>query len=136
MKNLFLFILLFVCFSASSHNIEPEETPKALFTLTVNFSAGECDNPKKAWTKLHNELAAIKANFPNMVVVQITGHSWEGDINGVPLCSCRANRVLNEVNRWGASNGMASSSGITFCQTHRHSGPENQRVEIIIDAFL
>lgn len=136
MKNLILFCLLFLSISASSHQIEPEEKPKALFTLTVNFNAGECDNPKKAWTKLHNELAAIKANSPNMAVVQITGHSWEGNINGVPLCSCRANRVLQEVNRWSASNNVGQSSGITFCQTHIHSGPENQRVEIIIDAFL
>ncbi len=131
MQNLLLLLFTVFSFSQDQQIFEKE---KSFYTLTVNFQQGSCDNPQKAWQNLHSQLSAIKAVLPNMAVVQVIGHSWEGNVNGVPLCSCRAQKVLNFFNRWASSNSVGQSFGIATCQTHIHSGSENQRVEILIDA--
>jgi hypothetical protein len=152
MKHLFL--LIAVAFSFMSCNkyetIDPTIDPAndiviqkqtkssgVLYTITVPFAAGSCTISNKAKTKLQNELQAISAQHSNMALVQVTGHHWEGNTTtGVPLCDCRANTTLSEFNRWAASNGVGQSFGITTCQTHIHSGLENQVAVLQIDAFL
>lgn len=145
MKNLFLlFALSFVFASCNkTETINPVEEDviittqqqgsKVLYTITVNFGAGDCAGNGKTWSKLQNELNAIFGNNgTNMALVQVTGHDWEGN----NLCNCRADKALQEFNRWAATKGVGQSFGITTCQTHIHSGPQNQVAVLEIDAFL
>jgi len=152
MKHLFL--LIAVAFSFMSCNkyetIDPTIDPAndiviqkqtkssgVLYTITVPFAAGSCTMSGKAKGKLHSELDAIKANHPNMALVQVTGNHWEGNTTtGVPFCQCRADAALSYFNRWAATANVGQSFGITTCQTHIHSGLENQVAVLQIDAFL
>lgn len=152
MKHLFL--LFAVAFSFMSCNkyetIDPAIDPaddiviqkqtkssSVLYTITVPFAAGSCTMSGKAKGKLHSELDAIRAQHSNMALIQVTGNAWEGNTTtGVPFCQCRADAALSYFNRWAASNGVGQSFGITTCQTHIHSGPENQVATLQIDAFL
>jgi len=146
MKKLFLLFTLSFVFASCNQTeaIEPtidddviitthQEGRKVLYTITVNYAQGDCVGNRKTWKKLQNELNAIFANNgTNMALVQVTGHHWEGN----NLCICRANKALQEFNRWAATNGVGQSFGIATCQTHIHSGPENQVAVLEIDAFL
>jgi hypothetical protein len=149
MKNLLMLFLIPFAFASCNKTeaINPVEEDvivttqqggsKALFTITVQFQAGSCTMSGKAKGKLHSELDAIKAQYPNMALVQVTGHHWEGNnLSGVPFCQCRADAALSYFNRWAATANVGQSFGITTCQTHIHSGPENQVAVLVIDAFL
>ena len=149
MKKVFLFLLLAITFAScqKTENISPVEedviistqegSPKALFTITVQFDAGSCTMSRKAQNKLHNELDAIRSQYPNMTLVQVTGNAWEGNLlTGTPVCQCRADAALSYFNRWASTTNTGQSFGITFCQTHIRSGLENQTAVLVIDAFL
>ncbi len=149
MKNLLMLFLIPFAFASCNKTeaINPideevivttqQGSSKALYTITVQFQQGSCTMSGKAKAKLHSELHAIKVNHPNMALVQVTGNHWEGNnSSGVPLCQCRADAALSFFNRWASSNNIGQSFGITSCQTHIHSGPENQTAVLVIDAFL
>jgi hypothetical protein len=148
MKKLFLLLLIPFAFSCNkTETINPVEedviistqegSPKALFTITVQFDAGSCTMSRKAQNKLHSELDAIRSQYPNMALVQVTGNHWEGNLStGTPVCQCRADAALSYFNRWASTTNTGQSFGITFCQTHIRSGLENQTAVLIIDAFL
>lgn len=149
MKNLLLLFALVLSFtSCNQAEVLPnpvdevqittqQKAGSTLYTITVQFQQGSCTMSGKAKQKLHSELHAIKANHPNMALVQVTGNAWEGtSTSGVPLCQCRADAALSFFNRWASSNNTGQSFGITSCQTHIHSGPENQVATLQIDAFL
>ena len=108
-----------------------------LYTIYVNFSQGSCTMSNKARVKLHNQLDNIKAQHPNMALLQVTGNAWEWTLpDGTFICQCRADNVLSYFNRWASTAGVGQSFGITTCVNHIHSGPENQQVILEIDAFL
>ena len=149
MKNLLLLFALVLSFtSCNQAEVLPDPVDEVqvttqqkagsvLYTITVQFQAGSCTMSGKAQGKLHSELDAIKAQHPNMALLQVTGNHWEGNTTtGVPFCQCRADAALSYFNRWAATANVGQSFGITSCQTHIHSGPENQVAVLEIDAFL
>jgi hypothetical protein len=149
MKNLLLLFALVLSFTSCNQaevlpdpvdEVQVTKNQKAgsvLYTITVQFQAGSCTLSGKAKGKLHSELDAIKANHPNMALLQVTGNAWEGNLlTGTPICQCRADAALSYFNRWAATTNTGQSFGITTCQTHIHSGIENQVATLQIDAFL
>jgi len=149
MKNLLLLFALVLSFtSCNKAEVLPnpvdevqittqQKAGSVLYTITVQFQAGSCTMSGKAKAKLHSELDAIKANHPNMALVQVTGNAWEGNTtSGVPLCQCRADAALSYFNRWASTTNTGQSFGITSCINHIHSGLENQVAVLQIDAFL
>jgi hypothetical protein len=148
MKHLFL--LFAVAFSFMSCNkyetIDPAndiviqkqtKSSSVLYTITVPFAAGSCTISRKAQKILHEQLDAINAQHQSLALVQVTGNHWEGNTTtGVPFCQCRADAALSYFNRWASTANVGQSFGITTCQTHIHSGTENQVATLQIDAFL
>lgn len=148
MKNLFLLLLLAFCFSSCNKEEIPPQLeeeiiinsqnngPKALFTITIPFEVASCKISGKTLNKFYNELDSIKAIYPNLALVQVTGNAWEGSYRGTQFCDCRAAHGINYYNLWAQNNGLGQSSGIAFCQNHIRSGPENQTAVLLIDAFF
>lgn len=158
MKNVLVALALLFCITSCtkseaidpvveqdySISIEKSSESAFIYNVVVQFKPNNCWGERGLWSQMYNELNALLGTLgTSMAITEIHSNSWEV-VNGVPLCQCRFDRVLAQLNLWCTANGVptVNPNGLFSTSCTAHPGiltgnpVEHLQVVIVIHAFL